>query len=237
MKNLIYGSLICCSLTAFSQKKMTKHQFIADSLKIIKPTFIRPQLKLDNRVTIFNFQRLSVTGIDAGVLIRERLRLTVGFYTISDKLTYIKKSINSVDYAGKYKLNYGAINVEFAYKKGKNYALGLPIELGMGSNSLYYKSSIDNTETPKQSGLLLLTYFGLSGTYKPIRWLGIKGAVGYRKTIINQIQNIPFDGFYYSVGLVVDFREVIIDYKLYKLKKRYHKNANSVETAVDLITH
>ena len=83
----------------------------------------------------------------------------------------------------------------------------------------------------------MMTYFGLSGTFKPIRWIGLKVAVGYRKTLINKVKDVPFDGVYSSVGLAVDLREIIKDYQMFKLKKKYYKNANSVETAVDLITN
>ena len=81
-----------------------------------------------------------------------------------------------------------------------------------------------------------MTYFGLSGSYKPLRWIGLKAAVGYRKTLINGIKGLSFDGFYYSIGLAIDFGEVLIGYKMYKLKKQYRKNTNSVSEAVDLMT-
>ena len=120
MRHLIYCSLICCSLSSYSQVKLSKRQYTADSLKIVKPKLLRPQFKLDNRVTFFaDKQRLSVIGVDAGILIRERLRLTLGYYTISDKLTSIKETKNNVEFLGQYKLNYGALNVEFAYKNKK----------------------------------------------------------------------------------------------------------------------
>ena len=216
---------------------MSKKEFIADSLKIIKPKFIRPQFKIDNRVTLFNRQQLTVVGVDAGILIKERLRITLGFYTMSNRLTSIKKTVNGIDYTGQYALNYGAINAEFQYINKLRYSFGLPIELGLGGNSLNYKSTLDNKQTPKESGFVSIFYFGLSATYKPIRWIGIKGAIGYKKTLLNSIKDAPFDGFYYSIGLIADFREVAIDYRLYKLKKKYHKKSNSIETAVDLITH
>ncbi len=239
MKSLIYCSLICCSLSTISQAqtKMSKREFISDSLKIIKPKLIRPQFKIDNRVTLFNRQQLVVVGIDAGILIKERLRITAGFYGLSNRLTSIKKTVNNVDYTGQYALSYGAINAEFQYINKPHYSFGLPIELGIGGNKLNYKSTLDNSKTPRESGFVSVFYFGLSATFKPIRWIGIKGAVGYKKTLLNGIKDAPFDGFYYSIGLIADFREVAIDYRLYKLKKKYHKKANSIETAVDLITH
>jgi hypothetical protein len=73
-------------------------------------------------------------------------------------------------------------------------------------------------------------------TFKPIRWIGVKGVIGYRKTLFNHVSNFHFDGPFASIGLSADIREVIKDVQMFKLKKRYKKNLNSMETAIDLIT-
>ena len=220
----------------YAQKKMTKRQFIADSTAIVKPKLIRPQFRFDNRVTFLNGQKLSISGLDAGVLLKDKLRTTLGFYTVSDKLTTLKKTIDDIEYQGIYNLNYGTLNLEFIYKNTRFFSLGMPLELGFGWNSLNYKSETLNVETGKQTGFIAMAYFGLSGTFKPIRWIGLKAAFGYRQTMYNQIKNLSFDGIYTSVGLAIDFREIITDYRMFKLKKRYRKNSNSIETAIDLIT-
>lgn len=236
-KNLLF--LITIILSCFkinAQQKITKKQFIADSLKIIKTRLVRPQVRLDNRLTFLNGQKLSISGVDAGVLLKEKLRLTVGYYGVSDKLTALKKNIDYIDYQGEYKLNYGALNTEFIYKNTRFFSLGMPLEFGFGNNSLNYVSRTNNLQTDMQQGFIVMSYFGLSATFKPIRCIGLKAAFGYRKTLFNQIKNLAFDGIYASVGISIDFREIVKDYQMYKLKKRYRKNINSVETAVDLIT-
>ena len=229
-------TVVFCCFKINAQQKITKKQFIADSLKIIKTRLVRPQVRLDNRLTFLNGQKLSIAGLDAGVLLKEKLRVTLGYYSANDRLTSLKKNIDDIEYQGEYALSYGAINLEFIFKNTRFFSLGMPLEFGFGNNSLNYKSLINNLETGKQSGFIAMSYFGLSGTFKPIRWIGLKAAFGYRKTILNQIKNLAFDGFYTSVGLSVDFREITKDYQMYKLKKKYHKNINSIETAVDLIT-
>ena len=244
MKNFIYYVLICFSLNTYAQQKvstntqhkMSKKEYLADSLEISKRELIRPQFKLDNRVIFFNFQKLGIFGLDAGILVKEKIRVTIGYYTISNKLTTIEKIINNVQYRGQYALHYGSLNTEIIYKDKPLYSLGLPVEIGVGSNSLTYISNINNVPSDKQKGAIAMTYFGLSGSYKPLRWIGLKAAVGYRKTLINGIKGLSFDGFYYSIGLAIDFGEVLIGYKMYKLKKQYRKNTNSVSEAVDLMT-
>ncbi len=223
--------------TMNGQVKLTKKVFLADSLKITKPKLIRPQFRIDNRLTFLNGQKLGISGFDAGVLLNEKLRITLGYYKVSDKFTSLSKRIDEVEYQGEYKLNYGALNIEYIYKNTRFFSLGMPLEFGLGHNALNYRSKVDNTEMDGSSGLIAMTYFGLSGTFKPIRWLGMRGAVGYRMTFFNQIKDMAFDGIYYSVGLTIDFWEIVKDYRMYKLKRRYRKKSNAIETAVDLITN
>jgi len=222
----------------FSQKKVvSKKQFIADSLKIVKIKLARPQVRIDNRTIFFINQQLNISGVDAGVLLKEKLRVTLGYYTLSSSnITSVNKIIDGVNYKANYELNYGALNLEFVYKNTRFFSFGMPLEFGFGRNTFNYKSTVDDTQTETNSGIILLSYLGLSGTFKPIRSIGLKVSAGYRKTIFNQLKNLKFDGFYTSIGLAIDFNEIIKSYKMYRLKKRYHKNFNSVGTAVDLIT-
>ena len=229
-------ALMCC--VVFSQeKKLSKKQFIADSIKIATPHMVRPQFRADSRTIFFNKQRINISGFDAGVILKEKLRVALGYYSLSNNnLTVINKTIAGTLYNANYDLKYGALNLEFVYKNTRFFSFGMPLEFGLGKNKLNYSSTVDGTETEMHSGTILLSYFGLSGTFKPFRWIGIKGSVGYRKTIVNQLKDFKFDGLYSSVGLAIDFREMIKDVRMYGLKKRYHKNFNSVGTAVDLIT-
>jgi hypothetical protein len=238
MKNLIFFIVFYCQIIiANGQTNITKKIFLIDSLNIVKTKLIRPQFRFDNRLTFLNGQKLSITGFDGGVLLSEKLRIALGYYKVSDKFTSLTKRVNDVEYQGQYKLNYGALNIEFIYKNKRFFSLGMPLEIGLGNNTLNYRSKIDGTETEGRSGFIAMAYFGLSGTFKPIRWMGLKGAIGYRKTLFNQIRDLAFDGIYTSVGLTVDFWEIIKDHRMYKLKRRYHKNSNPIETAVDLITN
>ncbi len=230
--------LILLPCFVFSQsKKLSKKQFIADSIKIVRPRIARPQFRIDNRTIFSSKQLLNISGFDAGVVLKEKLRATLGYYSLSESnLTSLNKSIGSVLYKANYGLNYGALNLEFIYKNKRFFSLGMPVEFGLGQNTLKYKSAEDDTEIENKTGTILLAYFGLSGTFKPIRWIGLKVSIGYKKTVFNQLKDLHFDGIYTSVGLAIDFREIIRDIRMYSLKRKYPKNFNSVGTAVDLIT-
>lgn len=215
----IFLLLFTVRATAYqAQKKMTRKQFQADSLKIIKTKLVRPQFRFDNRLVFVKGQPLNITGFDAGVLLKNKLRLALGYYSVSDKLSSFNKTIGQDEYQGRYDLKYVALNVEFIYLNKRFFSLGMPLEFGFGNNSLYYRSELANLESEKESGVVALSYFGLSGTFKPIRWIGLKGAVGFRKTIYDQVKPLSFDGLYTSVGLSLDVWEVIKDFRLFKLK-------------------
>ena len=130
IKNLLLLLFICFSIHLIAQPtaqpKMTKKQFLADSTQIMKPKLVRPQFRLDNRLTFFNGQKLGITGLDAGVLLKEKLRVTLGYYQVVDKLTSLKKTYNDIEYQGRYQLNYGALNTEFIYKNTRFFSLGMP---------------------------------------------------------------------------------------------------------------
>ncbi|CAN5805063.1 hypothetical protein BH11BAC7_BH11BAC7_12590 [soil metagenome] len=75
----------------------------------------------------------------------------------------------------------------------------------------------------------------MSATFKPMRFLGLKGIVGYRKTAFNQVDNFNFDGFFTSIGLNIDIHAITTDIKMYRLMKHYHRG-NKIANAVNIIT-
>jgi hypothetical protein len=223
-------------LLIHSQKAMTKKQFVKDSIRITRVKLVRPQFKFDSRTILSNGQRLNVSGLDAGVLLKEKLRVTLGYYRLNNnKFNNTEKPIGDDIYDMNYKSVYGTLNLEFNYLNRRYFSLGMPLEIGIGTNYTDYISRADGSSINKSKGVHALSYFGLSGTFKPIRWAGLKISAGYRKDLFNQVKEVNLDGIYTSLGLTIDFREIIKDVRMYKLKKKYKKGFNSVGTAVDLI--
>jgi hypothetical protein len=228
----IFVFLSFCSLIA---QKPDRDQFIRDSTKIMRPKLARPQFKFDNRLTWYKGQTLLITGFDLGVLLKDKMRLTLGYYKLNEDLNALRKTLDTTSLGAIVNINYAAINTEFIYLNTRFFSLGMPLEIGLGQNELTYKNFSANEVYRKNSGFILLTYFGLSATFKPIRWIGLKGIVGYRKTVFNQVKEFDFDGAFTSLGLNIDFQEIIRDIKMIRLEKKY-KRGNNVSNAVDIIT-
>lgn len=233
--NILFLILMIFTTGLFSQKKMSRKEFIKDSTHIVQVKLVRPQFRFDNRTIFIKGQTLNITGFDAGVLLKEKLRLTLGYYASVKNIKAERETIDNIEFEREASLNYGSINVEFIYKNTRYISLGMPLDFNFGKNTLTYTNVISRDQQ-RASGFAFMTDFGLSAILKPIRWIGIKGIVGYRKTIFNQVKGARNDGFFTSIGIYVDIREVAKDVQMFKLKKKYRKNKNSVETAVDLIT-
>lgn len=233
---ILAGLLFCwLPLEVFPQKKLSRKQFLKDSTEIVRQRIIRPQLRVDNRITLHRRQSLTMNGFDAGVLLKEKLRLTLGYYSLNEDLNAYTTVVDGSEVRRFVKLNYGSINTEYFYLNTRFISLGLPLDFGFGGTELRYRNLSSGETYGRQSGFVFLTDFGLSAIFKPIRWIGIKGVGGYRKFIINPVKGFNFDGFFMSIGLNIDLREIIKDVNLYKLKKKY-KRGNPLENAVDLIT-
>jgi hypothetical protein len=228
--------VLLISLTVLNaQTNYTYEDYINDSLRIVKPKLIRPQIRIDSRVSFFENQTINIYGYDAGILAKDKLRLALGYYRINNDLP-AKKEIDGVNTNISLVVNCGSLNTEMIFYNSRYFSAGFPFELGFGEYDLKYETAEGRKFISKKSGYLGFANFGLSLTFKPIRFIGLKGMAGYRKSLYPNEREFGFNGLFTSIGLNVDVREIIKDVQLYKLKKRYYRESfNGFETFVDLL--
>jgi hypothetical protein len=234
-KAYILSVFIFLSLRGYCQVN-NEEQFINDSIKIVKIKLIRPQVKFDNRINFYGRQGLPITGFDAGVLLAEKLRVTLGYYNMNNTLKDKEYAKNDTTFGTLIHLEYGSINTELMYKDTRFLSLGLPLEIGAGVNTFRDKNITADKVLTTRSGALIFVNFGISATFKPMRFLGLKGIVGYRKMAYNQIKDFNFDGLFTSVGLNVDVHALSSAIKMFRLKKKYHRG-NNITNAVEILTN
>jgi hypothetical protein len=222
-------------LAFFTIQIKAQNDFVKDSLRIMRPKLVRPQFKFDNRVTFYEGQSLFIRGYDAGVLLANKLRIALGYSSVNADLNAFRQTIDSIDVGRLVKINYGSLNIEFNYLDKRFFTLGMPLELAGGWNTLRFKNFTNDQIYKSEAGVLILSHFGLSGTFKPIRWFGLKGTVGYRQMLFSQVKEFNFGGFFTSIGFNVDFREIITDIRMYRLMKKY-KRGNTITNTVELIS-
>ncbi|MBL7932521.1 MAG: hypothetical protein JNL60_11500 [Bacteroidia bacterium] len=223
-------------LTKALHSQTAGDNFIKDSLAIAKIKLIRPQLKFDNRVNFYGKQGLPITGFDAGVLLANKLRLTLGYYKMADRLKDDQYVKNDTAFGTLIRLEYGSFNTELIYKDWRFFSLGMPLEIGAGMNTFVDKNMASDRVVQTKSGALLFVNFGLSGTFKPMRFLGLKAIIGYRKVAYNQVKSFNFDGLFTSIGLNLDVHFITKAVKMFRLKKRYQRGDN-ITNAVDILTN
>lgn len=219
----------------FSQES-APDPFIHDSLAIMKVKLVRPQFKFDNRVTWCERQALQINGFDAGVLLSEKLRLTLGYYSMSARLKIYDYTSDGKDIGRFIEMKYVSLNTEFIYKDTRFISFGMPLEIGAGGNTLRDKNFTTGEMLNSKSGALVFVNFGTSVTFKPMRFLGLKGIVGYRKTVYNHLKDFEFDGFFTSIGFNIDIHAITTDVKMYRLMKKYNRG-NRLANAVEIITN
>src|SRR5262249_37535676 len=154
----------------------------------------------DTRTTIFEKQQLNIYGYDAGVLVNNKLRLGLGYYRIEDDLPE-EETVNDISTTVNAKIHYGSVNTELVYFDRRFVSFGFPFELGVGNYRITNTIPDSATVVSSMKGYMAFSNFGLSGTFKPIRWIGLKGMVGYRKTIYTSSDDFDFNGLYTSVGI------------------------------------
>jgi hypothetical protein len=234
MKPFFLCIFLIAGITTFAQTTEAD-PFIKDSLEIVRIKLVRPQFKFDNRVTFYDGRPLSITGFDAGVLLSEKLRLTLGYYSMDDELKGEAFTEDGQEFGRFLKMKYGSLNTEFIYKDTRFLSLGMPVELAAGVNTLQNKNLTKNELIFSQKGAIVFVNFGMSATFKPMRFLGLKGMIGYRKVAYNQIDNFKFDGFFTSIGLNIDIHAIVTDVRMFRLMKRYDRG-NNISNAVNIIT-
>jgi hypothetical protein len=227
---LFFGLLKLC----YTQT-MTREEFISDSLKILKPKLIRPQVRLDSRVSVYDHQAINIYGYDAGILAKDKLRLALGYYRINENLP-VQKEIEGTKINTALRVNVGSLNTELIYYNSRFISLGFPMELAAGQYKLTSANSITKAVVSDTSGILGFANFGLSFTFKPMRFIGLKAIAGYRKSVYPNERVFNFSGIFSSIGLNIDVQEISRDIKMYRLKKQYYgKEFRNFETFVDIV--
>jgi hypothetical protein len=216
-------------------KDTSEARFLKDSLKIIAPKLIRTEARIDSRASTFQKTQVNIYGYYIGVMIKSKLSLGLGYYRINTVLP-VKTIVNGININTSLVVNCGSINSELIYYNRRYISLGFPVEFAFGQYNLTNTLSENNQLAGQQIKFLAFSNFGLSGTFKPFKFIGLKFMAGYRKSIYPEEKTFEFNGVYSSLGLYVDVVDLASNIRMYKLLKRYHKVSNPLSTYVDLFT-
>jgi hypothetical protein len=195
-----------------------------DSSYIYRWRVIRPFLRYSERNSIENPHPVNFYGPQIGIVVNEYHIFGTGIYLSSPRTRKFydfndkgKLSSEGID------MRYGTLFYEYILVQKRFYELHLPFETGYGYYHAAYKDSNDVIYRSVNDHLFLASA-GVMGIFKPVRWIGFTGSVGYRKA------NDPVvNGFYYMIGVWLGIKNLTSDINYYLVKKkRYRKEVKDI---------
>ena len=199
-------------------------QLKADSIHIYRPQKYRPYINLDQRNSFIRNQSININGLQLGVLINDRHVFGFGGYAItsSSKSQVKTKTDKNIPVNSNLNMDYGTFFYQYTIIDKRFWELDIQSELGFGIYDYKFTDPNTNKQLAERKAGFLVGGIGPLLAFKPTKWLGIIGMVGYRFTS-EKNANLNFNGFYYSYGAWFDVRQIIRDYKYFLVKKRQYK--------------
>ncbi|HTA60950.1 MAG TPA: hypothetical protein VK835_00780 [Bacteroidia bacterium] len=208
-------------------------QLKADSTHIYRFQKYRPFINLDQRNSFIRNQSININGLQLGVLINERHVFGLGGYVItsSSKQIVKTKTEKNIPTNRTLNMNYLTFFYQYVILDRRFWEIDFQTEVGLGKYDYKYYDPNTSRLLADRSAGMLVGGIGPLLAFKPTKWVGIIGMVGYRFTS-EKNANLNFNGFYYSYGAWFDIRQIIRDYKYYVVKKRkYKKQINQLLTS------
>ena len=206
----------------------------ADSAHTFRFKKFRPYANLDNRSSFIHDKPVNVNGLQLGLIYNERHVFCLGFYTITEGSKKPRKISNDNAHAnaqGALSLRYATLAYQFALLDKRFFEVDLPFELGLGSYNLKVQDLDTKTIYKDKTAHMVPLGAGAQLVLKPVRWVGFSTMVGYRY-VAQKDENLNFNGWYYSLGVWIDVRQIYRDIKYYGfIKKKYKKAKKAIELA------
>lgn len=128
-------------------------------------------------------------------------------------------------------LYYGTFNFTYTLINNKYVSIDIPLEIGFGRYSYELQNSKVNPDfsvldqqkaeaklnqvvqnsKKENTGTFVPLLGGIATTIKLHRWVYPQLSGGYRKSILESDFRADFDGFYYHIGLQINFGEIYFD--------------------------
>lgn len=184
---------------------------------------------LDNRQSFVQSSAVSIIGVNAGIVLPgRRWRLGLGGYTLrrsyADLYTYqykngkrTKKIADTL--TPQLSLTYFTPNVSYVFLHRSWLEMSIPLEIGLG-RSHYTQTDQKGVLRTDTRGLFVPLEAGLAVLIKPVRWVGVSGSVGYRKSVFEVDYKDDFDGMYFSYRLNVFVGAIWRDWCNYRQQHR-----------------
>lgn len=167
---------------------------------------IRPIVQMDFRQSFVKDSPIQIYGGNLGARIGDFEQITLGYYTLTSnsKQQIVTRNRTRLNLDNSLNIWFVSLNFTHYIVNNRYWEMGFPLEVGYGNSIEDFKNPMGRTiQTfkndiyPVQAGILV--------HLKLTKWIGIKGALGFRHTITPSGIQKPtftedFNGLYYSYG-------------------------------------
>jgi len=189
---------------------------------------LKPAFDFDQRFSFIYNAEVNIWGGRAGVLVNEKFKVGVGAYFLSNNLKYKKLDQNGNPfYYAKRDVYFGTVYVEPFLLRKEYWELSIPVEIGYGKsyftvyngNNIWLGQEIKDF-VPTGAGLSLSLKFPALFGFKPLRWIGINGLVGYRYSLLQTELQTAYDGMFWSISATFFLDRIFDDFRSWKKKRK-----------------
>ncbi len=205
-----------------------------DSLHLYVPKRVAFDFQFDNRTSFIQNMPISIQGFNPGVVINQKFRWGLGLYWVKAPYQTFrsskKSSVSSTEVATNRELNMYFTTPSFRYifLNAKWVQASVDLAVGFGIVDYLIKDQTNTNTLAHKEGLFIPSGAGVELVLIPIRWIGVAGSIGYRKSLKTYDINADFDGMYYSYGIKIFLGRIYKDLVFHRIKKHYNEEVKKV---------
>lgn len=227
---LVFYSLVlvaCMPLCVQAQTPHSdwlRHAFSTDSMHIYRYRPVQLLISLDFRQTYIGTPNnknipISLWGIKAGVIIRDRHRTGLGYSFIHNANLH-----NSLGEPIDVKYHSFSVFYEYYYLDTRHWSLGTPVEVGVGRYTAEGHDSMLNG----RSNNVTAAGLALDLQYRPVRWISL-GVMGGYRWAFNNNGPVDLNNWFYSLGVSSPLGYVAQDIRYHHRKNKLNRDLKHKE--------
>jgi hypothetical protein len=208
---MVKRSIRTISLFLLYSISSTTHAQVIDSIKLHLKAEPRLFFGFQNRNTFVNTQTIKLWGIVGGLDYDKKVKLYAGIYGFSGENVTLLINRPEFEQDSVYRsLNTGNLSagIEYTYYQKGRLSLSAPVQVGIGGLNYHYTA----TKLSKREKYTIMPIeFGTNAYFNIIKYVGLKGGVGYRLILGNRVA-AKYSAPYYTLGLSVSIGQIYKDF-------------------------
>lgn len=170
----------------------------------------------DSRNSFTDHDRTEIQSIKLGVEFGNKISIGTGYAWLNSKTPVLepysfRDAFTGRDTSVTRRLTFGYVRfyASYVYYRTKNWEFSIPLQIGIGS--IGYKYRYGTNEVRMREGYCFLYEPEVDVRFKPLRWLGIEGDIGYRFLLKNNsFIKHTFNSPLVSLGVFIVWNEVAL---------------------------